>query len=105
MFYMFLLMTISLLSMPQTLSSQSVDLIGSIQTPQAETVVLVSNNILGGEVFSNSNEETTNYVGSVLATSFLLQGCGLYNNKFLLKESFIHNLSTNKQKVHQIRAP
>ena len=88
------------------IQAQSVDSIGYIQNIKNETVVLVSNNILNSEVFSSEQKNDQNFIGS---TPFVLGYQpveSLFNkNTTQLNGSFIHNLSTNKQKVHQIRAP
>ena len=56
--FMFFVLTIALLSEPSALQAQPVDLTGSIQNIKTETVVLVSNNILGGDIRANTEEET-----------------------------------------------
>ena len=99
-------MTISFFNEPSALYAQTVDIDGSIKNIKTETITLVSNNLLGGEVFSSEEENTTNYIGSSTFTAYSTVNNNLSTqNLFYLDESFIHNLSTNTKKVHQIRAP
>ena len=99
-------MTISLLSEPSSLYAQPVDLTGSIENVKSETVILVSNNMLGGSVVSNSKEDDNSFSGSIpLIISYVTQENIFNKNKSFNKGYFIHNLSTDKQKVQQIRAP
>lgn len=88
------------------LHSQPIDTIGYIQNVKTETVVLVSNNILGGEISSYQEENSSNYLGnSPVILSFISDNTLLDKTKSHLNGCFIHNLSTNKEKVNQIRAP
>ena len=90
----------------QTLQAQPVDTTGYIQNVKRETVALVSNNILNGEISSYQEENTQNYSGNSPLIHTLNTNKGLYTkNKTHINGSFIHNLSTDKQKVQQIRAP
>ena len=87
-------------------SAQPVDITGSIQNIKNETVVLVSNNILGGEILSSQEEGFDDFLSSsTLAINNDLNKNLFVNNYFIINGRFIHNLSTNNQKVHQIRAP
>ena len=68
--------------------------------------VMLANNILAGEVISATEDSDGN--SSLNNQPFLT--ISLINNYKTDKNSqinwgFIHNLSTDKQKVHQIRAP
>ena len=102
----FIVMVLSFWMEPTDLYAQSVDLTGSIQNIKAETVSLVSNNLVSGEIVASEGENTTNSLGfSPVIVSFNLDDNFFLKSTAHLNESFIHNLSTNKQKVHQIRAP
>lgn len=77
-----------------------------IQSTQTETVELVANNILNGEISSWQENDSPNCLGStheLLANSFK-KNIFTKNNP-LLRGRFIHNLSTNIKEIHQIRAP
>lgn len=88
------------------LHSQPIDTIDYIQNVKTETVVLVSNNILCGEISSYQEENSSNYLNnSPVILSFISDNTLLEKTKSHLNGRFIHNLSTNKQKVNQIRAP
>ena len=106
MLFIFLVMTIALLSNPSALQTQSIDLVGSIQNTPKETVILVSNNMLSGSIISNSKEENNSISGTTpLIISYLTQD-NIYNeNKSFNKGYSIHKISTNNQKIQQIRAP
>ena len=96
----------TLLLGPLTLQAQELDTVGYIQNVKNETVVLVSNSLCAGEIYSNNEENNQNYSGSSpIAISFNNNDNFFVKNTTLLKGCFIHNLSTDKQKVHQIRAP
>ena len=102
----FIVMVLSFWMEPMDLYAQSVDLTGSIQDVKAETVSLVSNNLVSGEVIASEQENTTNSLGfSPVIVSFNLDDNFFLKSAAHLNGSFIHNLSINKQKVHQIRAP
>lgn len=106
MLFIFFVMTITLLSNPFALQTQSIDLEGSIQNTPKETVILVSNNMLSGSIISNSKEENNSISGTTpLIISYLIQD-NIYNeNKSFDKGYSIHKISTNNQKIQQIRAP
>lgn len=102
----FFALALSLVFEPNALQTQSIDTIDYIQNVKTETVVLASNNLLGGEIYSNQEEEFQNFSGnSPLVISFISKDTYFDKNKTQLNGCFIHNLSTNKQKVHLIRAP
>ena len=104
--FIFLATTIFLLSNPTSLQAQPTYSTGAIQKVQTETVELVANNMLDINICENIKEETTTYSGEA---SIIISQYADTNYLTLIKntdnKSFIHNLSTNKQKVHQIRAP
>ena len=102
----FFALAFSFLLEPSSLQAKPIDSIGSIQRPKTESVVLVSNLLYGGEVYSNNEENSQVYSGSSpVATSHLVLKDSLAKNITQLNGCFIHNLSTDKQKVQQIRAP
>ena len=99
-------LTITLLLEPSTLQSNNIDISGTINHPDQETYVLVSSNAFNGEIRNVQDENSTNFTGSsltLISNSFNENSFNKYNPSLL--GSFIHNLSTNKHKVHQIRAP
>ena len=102
----FIVMVLSFWMEQTDLYAQSVDLTGSIQNVKYETVSLVSNNLMGGEIVALKGENTTNSLGfSPVIVSFNLDDNSFLKSTAHFNGSFIHNLSANKQKVHQIRAP
>ena len=103
---LFFALAISFLLEPSAIQAQPIDTIGTIQGVQKETVVLVSNNIFNGEITSNQQKNDQNFSGSVPLVLAYQPVNNLFDkNKTQLNGCFIHNLSTDKQKVHQIRAP
>ena len=102
----FVVMVLSFWMEPMDLYAQPVDVTGSIQNVKAETVSLVSNNLASGEIIASEGENTTNSLGFSPATVALnLDDNFSLKSTAHLNGSFIHNLSTNNKKVHQIRAP
>ena len=100
----FFALAIALLLEPNSFQNQQVD--AYVQNVKSETVVLASNTLLGGEIYSNQEENFPNYSGGTpFLVSFISKDNSYCKNKTQLNGSFIHNLSTSKQKVHQIRAP
>lgn len=80
--------------------------LGYIQNVKSETVVLVSNNILNGEIASSQLKKDQTFSGSTpLVLNYHTDDRFYQKNKTQFNGCFIHNLSTNYQKVHQIRAP
>ena len=77
-----------------------------IRKSPSEEVVLISNNFSGGEIFSYEDNSSTNSSGnSPQVLSFNFEKDILEKNNAQLIGSFIHNLLTNLNEVHQIRAP
>ena len=102
----FFALATTLLLGPDALQTQSIDTISYLQNTKSETVVLASNSILDGEIYSNQEEESPNFSGgSPFLVSYVSKKADYNKNKTQLYGSFIHNLSTNNQKVQQIRAP
>ena len=80
--------------------------VASIQASSKEEFVLVSNNLQRGEIYSIQEENNQNSVGnSPQLISFNFEDHLFSKNNTRIYGSFIHNLSTNNQKVQQIRAP
>ena len=102
----FFALAISFLLEPNALHNQPVDTISYLQNTNSETVVLASNSILDGEIYSNQEEELPSFSGcSPFLVSYVSKKADFNKNKTHLYGSFIHNLSTNNKKIHQIRAP
>ena len=104
--FIILMMVVSFTVNPSELYSNNVQPLGYIQTIPNETVEIVSNNILNSEIYSNNEENNQNFsTNSTHLISFNQKDNILLKNKTHFNGSFIHNLSANKQKVQQIRAP
>ena len=105
----FLILTFSIalpvLSESNTLCSSSANSTGCIQTIQKETVTLITNNNRDCEL--SSHQEDNDQTFSDLTPIILAyQHNNIFDkNKTLSNGCFIHNLSTDKQKTHHIRAP
>ena len=105
-FLFFFALALTLLLEPSSLQNSNIDITGSIQKVKNETVVLVSNNMLGGEITSYQEKNDTNFSNSTsLVINYQNFDNLLSKNQAQLNGCFIHNLSTDKEKVHQIRAP
>jgi len=99
-------LAVTLLLEPSTLQAQTVDTTGYIKNIKNETIVLISNNILNGEISSAQEENNQNFSGAApLILAHQTNSNLFYKNQTQLNGCFIHNLSTDKQKVQQIRAP
>ena len=106
MIMIFIALTIFSLLRSTDLEVQAVNSIDYIRNIQKETVVLVSNNIFNGEISSYQEKNNQDFSNSTPLTLSYLSTDSLKNqNSTFLKGYFIHNLSTNKLEVHQIRAP
>ena len=102
---LFFALALSLMLSTNELSAQAIKTIDYIQNTKSETLVLVSNNLLGGEIYSNQ-EETSNFIGNChFLNSSTSKRTSFNKNQTHINGSFIHNLSTDKTKIHQIRAP
>ncbi len=100
------MLAMSLFTKPSALHAQPIDLTGYVKNVEAETVVLVSNNILGGEICASQEENNTNSCGAEpLILQFLSRKGLLADSNSRLYEKSIHNLSTNLKDIQQIRAP
>lgn len=96
----------SLLTKPSALQAQTINPTNYIKNIETETVVLVSNNIFGGVIYSYQEENNTNSCGTEpLVLTFLSNKNLLTDSNSRLYEKSIHNLSTNLKDVQQIRAP
>ena len=106
MIMIFIALTIFSLLRSTDLEVQAVNSIDYIRNIPKETVVLVSNNIFNGEISSYQEKNNQDFSNSTPLTLSYLSTDNLKNqNSTFLKGYFIHNLSTNKLEVHQIRAP
>lgn len=96
----------SLLTNPSALHAQTIDTTGYIKNIDSESVVLVSNNILGGEICSSQEEISFSFSGTepLLLVFSTNKGLLTKNSTRLYGES-IHNLSTNLKNHKKIRAP
>lgn len=91
---------------PNELQVHEFDNVGYIQSVKKESVVLVSNNFFNGEINTNQQKKNQDFSNSIPIVLTYNSGDSLFNKGIALtKGCFIHNLSTNKTKVHQIRAP
>ena len=104
--FIFFMMFISLSLNSSDFSNKEIQIIPTIQATTKENVVLVSNNLMNGEIYSYQEENNQNSSGN----SHHLVSLNLNNKEFIKNKTqfngcFIHNLSTNLKEVHQIRAP
>lgn len=100
------MLALSLLTKQSALQAQPIYLTGYVKNIETETVVLVSNSILGGEICASQEENNTNSCGTEpLVLEFLSRKNLLTDSNSRLYEKSIHNLSTNLKDIQQIRAP
>ena len=105
-FILTLSLALSILTGTTALGTQSVDLSSCIKNINNENAVLVLNNRLNGEISSRNNRNNhilSNSTPLILAHQSINDI--LIENKAEINKYFINNLSTDKQKIHQIRAP
>lgn len=106
LFFIFFALFLSFMIEPQAFLVQDVQSVNYIQNVKAETTVLVSNNFLGGDIYSYQEDSSQNFLGSTPAIAHLVEKNDyLIKNKAQLLGCFIHTLSTNLKEVQQIRAP
>ena len=106
LFFIFFALLILLISQPSSLHAQTIDFNGYIKNIDREEVVLVSNNLLNGEITSCQKEQQENLSGETpLIISFDYNKNIFLKNNTQINGSFIHNLSTDNQKIQPIRAP
>lgn len=102
----FFALAISLLIGSNEQQASSVNTADCIQKVQVENVVLASSNMPNGEISVGQQKESSDFSGS---TPFALtyQSVNDFSNKTKTQSNgySIHNISTNKQKTRQIRAP
>ena len=102
----FFALAISLLIGSNEQQASSVNTADCIQKVQVENVVLASSNMPNGEISVGQQKEGSDFSGS---TPFALtyQSVNDFSNKTKTQSNgySIHNISTNKQKTRQIRAP
>lgn len=99
-------LALTLLLGANEIQAQTFESTGYVQNIKHESVVLISDNLLNGEI---SSLEKKKEQSSSSSTPMILALDTINNifdkNKTLLNGKFIHNLSTNNSKVHPIRAP
>lgn len=104
MFFLALTLT-SLLGSFET-SITTIESQGSIQGIKKETITLISNNFSKGEIISSQEKNNQNPTISTPHISTYNSSNSIYDKyNPQLNGCFIHNLSTDKEKVHPIRAP
>ena len=105
-FFIFFALATVLLLMPTSIQTQPTDNCGYIQNIKAETVTLLSNNLLNTEISSSEDLNEQIFSGSTPLILTYQSNENLFNqNKTQSNGNFIHNLSTDNPKVHSIRAP
>ena len=101
-----LAVVLSLLPGVDALQSEFIETTGCIKSIKKETVVLISNNGLNGEITSRNNKKNPIYTNSsplILASQTV---GNLFNNEQVkINSSYDYDLSIDKQNIHQIRAP
>ena len=104
--FIFFTMVLTFWVQPSDFQLKEIQTEASIQAVANEELALVSNNLYGGEIYSYQEENNQNVFGnSPLVLSFNFENNNFLKNNTRIYGSFIHNLSTNNQKVQQIRAP
>ena len=103
---LFFTLALTLLLGANEIQAQTFESTGYVQNIKHESVVLISDNLLNGEI---SSLEKKKEQSSSSSTPMILALDTINNifdkNKTLLNGKFIHNLSTDNSKVHPIRAP
>ncbi len=100
------MMVITLNLEPSDFQIKEIQIPASIQAGAKEELVLVSNSLYGASIYSYQNESSQNPFGNTQpAILFNFNENTYAKNITRSNGSFIHNLSTNKLKVQQIRAP
>lgn len=102
----FLALAISLLFGSNDQTPQSVHTVDYIQKVATEDVVLISRNIQNSEISTYQQKDNSDFSNSMpFALSYQSED-DLYNKTKTQSNGYsIHNISTNKQKTRQIRAP
>ena len=104
--FIFLIMSMIFCVQPSDFQIKEITTQPSIQAIANENLELISNNFYNGEVYANQENNDQNSLGSSpIATTVIIKNNLILDNIARTKSSFIHNLSTNNQKVQQIRAP
>ena len=97
---------LTLLIGTNSINAQAVDLSSCIKNTNNETVVLVLNNNSNGEISARNNKNNNIFTNSSpLILSYQPTNNLFKNNRLQANGYFICNLSTDKRKIHQIRAP
>lgn len=87
-------------------AQQPIKTVDSIQSIQRETVVLISNNILKGEISSRQKENNNSFTGTypVLLT-YNPVIVSPYKTTLQFNGEYNPNISNNEEKTQKIRAP
>ena len=87
-------------------SLKEIQTLPSIQAGVKEEVVLVSNSLYSDSIYTCQDETNQNSFGHTQPAILFNFNENIYTKNITRSNgSFIHNLSTNKLKVQQIRAP
>jgi len=85
---------------------KSIFSLDSIQNIKKPSVVLISNNILKGDISSQPKENNFNFTGIQPHLTNYKSFSNSSNNTILhFNGEFFHNLSNKYEKIHKIRAP
>ena len=88
------------------MQTNPIESIGTIQSVKNESVVLVSSNVLNGEISSYQGKNDQSFSGS---DPFAINSQTINSfsniNSTQIDECTIHNISTSNKKTHNIRAP
>ena len=103
---LFFTLALTLLLGANEIQAQTIESTGYVQNIKHESVVLISDNLLNGEISSLEQKKEQSSSSSTPMILALDTVNNIFNkNKTLLNGKFIHNLSTDNSKVHPIRAP
>ena len=103
---LFFTLALTLLLGANEIQAQTFESTGYVQNIKHESVVLISDNLLNGEISSLEKKKEQSSSSSTPMILALDTVNNIFDkNKTLLNGKFIHNLSTDNSKVHPIRAP
>lgn len=86
--------------------AEAIQATGCIQSITKETVVLVSNNISDSKTATYKSKNNKNFSNlPPLILSYSATNCLRGEDRIEYSDCFIQNRKTEKQKIHQIRAP
>ena len=99
-------LAISLLLGSYNQQPQSANTVDYIKKVATENTVLASSNATNGEITSSQQKDDQNFSGSAPLVATSQSFDNLFDkNKSQSNGYSIHNISTSKQKTHNIRAP